>query len=81
VWVDYLPTEQLQNKLPFPGGVTDLANRITIGLYESMSVFISGLNGLSEMAAALAPVRMLEALLGTLLWGLFIISFSRKVIR
>ena len=38
--------------------------------------------GIREMAQGWMNVPlMIESLLGTLLWGLFIVAFSRKVIR
>lgn len=49
----------------------------------SVSVFTSGFGGEHLQNAhgwVLAPLAI-EALLGTLLWGLFIVAFSRKVIR
>jgi hypothetical protein len=91
VGIDYLPPEVDQH-LPFPTtdrgqppNPTDrflFINRVTVGMYESVSTFISGLNGLSEMSKGpMVIAQMIEALAGTLLWGLFIVSFSRKVIR
>jgi len=60
-----------------------LLNRVVFGATASVSVFTAGLAG--EMIHAgkgwmLLPLTV-EALLGTLLWGLFIVAFSRKVIR
>jgi hypothetical protein len=59
------------------------ANVAVTSLTTSTSVFTSGL-GADQLSKAhgwvLAPLAI-EALLGTLLWGLFIVSFSRKVIR
>jgi hypothetical protein len=79
--VDSLPAE-VDSHLPFGGERGDLLNRVTIGMYESVSVFVSGLSGISELArGGMNFALMTEALLGTLLWGLFIVSFSRKVIR
>ena len=81
VGIDWLPRE-LDDHLPFDGDRFSLINRLTVGMYESVSVFISGLQGLSEMGKGpMALLSMVEALSGTLLWGLFIVSFSRKVIR
>ncbi|HTN02062.1 MAG TPA: hypothetical protein VL132_09300 [Planctomycetaceae bacterium] len=60
-----------------------LANRVLFGLLTTVSVFTSGFGG-DQLHAAhgwmLVPLAI-EALLGTLLWGLFIVAFSRKVIR
>jgi len=45
-------------------------------------VFTSGLSGIGDIAHGWMNVPlMIESLLGTLLWGLFIVAFSRKVIR
>jgi len=58
-------------------------NRALFGLLTSVSVFTAGFTGehLSQAQGwALLPLAT-EALLGTLLWGLFIVAFSRKVIR
>lgn len=60
-----------------------LANRVAYGLVTSISVFTAGFTGdhlTTTHGWMLAPVA-LEALVGTLLWGLFIVAFSRKVIR
>lgn len=59
------------------------ANRILFGLLTTVSVFTSGFGGDQLQAAhgwMLIPLAF-EALLGTLLWGLFVVAFSRKVIR
>ncbi len=81
VGIGYLPKE-VDEHLPFGGERYDLLNRVVVGMYESVSVFISGLNGLSEMAKGpMTLVLIVEALSGTLLWGLFVVSFGRKVIR
>lgn len=75
--------EQFHNeKLPFPGEATDFGNRVMIGLTTSVAVFTSGMGGIREIAKGWmnAPV-MIESILGTLLFGLFIVAFSRKVIR
>jgi hypothetical protein len=62
--------------------VTSPANRVMVGLLTSVSVFTSGIGGIREMARGWMNVPLLvESLLGTLLWGLFIVAFSRKVIR
>lgn len=70
-------------KLPFPElPVTALQNRLLISLMASVTVFTSGLSGIRDMAQGWMNVPLLlESLLGTLLWGLFIVAFSRKVIR
>lgn len=70
-------------KLPFPDDqVTDTSNRVMIGLITSVSVFTSGMGGIREIAKGWMNVPvMIESILGTLLFGLFIVAFSRKVIR
>jgi hypothetical protein len=70
------------DRAPFEGGKESLLNRVALGLMTSVSVFTSGLGSLRESAhgAMIVPLGA-EALLGTLLWGLFIVAFSRKVIR
>jgi hypothetical protein len=59
------------------------ANRVLFGLMTTVSVFTSGFGG-DQLKTAhgwmLFPLAV-EALLGTLLWGLFVVAFSRKVIR
>ncbi len=65
----------------FPAGHT--VNRLMLGLMTSISVFTAGFSGDHLRSAhgwVLVPLAC-EALLGTLLWGLFIVAFSRKVIR
>ncbi|MGL6072554.1 MAG: pentapeptide repeat-containing protein [Fimbriiglobus sp.] len=73
------------DKLPFPGegaSKLDIENRIMIGLITSVSVFTSGMGGIREIAQGWMNVPvMLESIMGTLLFGLFIVAFSRKVIR
>jgi hypothetical protein len=73
------------DKKPFPDPDPDrlsLANRVMIGLLTSVSVFTSGLSGIRDVAKGWMNVPLIaESLLGTLLWGLFIVAFSRKVIR
>lgn len=58
-------------------------NRILFGLMTTVSVFTSGFGG-DQLKSAhgwmLVPLAI-ESLLGTLLWGLFVVAFSRKVIR
>jgi hypothetical protein len=57
-------------------------NRIIVGLLTSVSLFTSGAQGIQNMARGWMNLPiMLEAMIGLLLWGLFIVSFSRKVIR
>ena len=59
------------------------ANRGLFGVVTSVSVFTAGFTGEHLKNAhgwVLIPLAI-EALLGTLLWGLFIVAFSRKVIR
>jgi hypothetical protein len=59
-----------------------LANRLIFGVMTSVAVFTSGFGSLKELAQGwLMFPLIVEALLGTLLWGLFIVAFSRKVIR
>lgn len=70
-------------KVPFPSEPeTSAANRVMIGLTTSVSVFTSGMGGIREVAKGWMNVPvMVESVLGTLLFGLFIVAFSRKVIR
>ena len=69
-------------KMPFPGDKTDPENRLMIGLITSVSVFTSGMGGIRELAQGWMNVPvMVESIMGTLLFGLFIVAFSRKVIR
>jgi hypothetical protein len=57
-------------------------NRVMIGLITSVSVFTSGMGGIREIAQGWMNVPvMVESIMGTLLFGLFIVAFSRKVIR
>jgi hypothetical protein len=75
---DSLPID----RLPFDGGKATLLNRVALGLMTSVSVFAAGLGSIRDAAHGLMIVPLAaEALLGTLLWGLFIVAFSRKVIR
>jgi hypothetical protein len=62
---------------------TSLANRVMIGLTTSVASFISGYGDLRDVARGgfMNLALIAESLLGTLLWGLFIVAFSRKVIR
>jgi hypothetical protein len=69
-------------KCPFEGNSETLANRLVLGLFTSVSVFTSGLSGIRDAAIGWMNIPLIvEAFLGTLLWGLFIVAFSRKVIR
>jgi hypothetical protein len=67
---------------PFDGPPNSPLNRLMMGIITSVAVFSSGFAGLRELAHGwiMFPL-IIEALLGTLLWGLFIVAFSRKVIR
>jgi hypothetical protein len=70
------------DRAPFDGDKTTLANRSLLGLFTSVSVFTSGLSGIRDAAKGWMNIPLIvEAFLGTLLWGLFIVAFSRKVIR
>jgi len=77
--VTALPVE----KRPFEAvSLTHPLNRVMIGLLTSVSVFTSGFGSLRDAARGWMNVPLIaESLLGTLLWGLFIVAFSRKVIR
>jgi len=67
---------------PFDGPKTTVANRLMVGALTSVSAFTSGFGDLREAAKGWMNVALIaESLLGTLLWGLFIVAFSRKVIR
>jgi hypothetical protein len=68
---------------PYPDEpVTAPANRAMIGLRTSVSVFISGIVGVREVAQGWMNVPvMVESVMGTILFGLFSVAFSRKVIR
>lgn len=70
-------------KLPFPDAEkTAPENRVMVGLITSVSVFTSGMGGIREVAKGWMNVPvMIESVMGTLLFGLFIVAFSRKVIR
>ncbi len=60
-----------------------MINRGLFGLLASVSVFTAGFTGDHLQGASgwvLLPLAV-EAVLGTVLWGLFIVAFSRKVIR
>ena len=76
--VTALPVE----KKPFDLPITHPLNRLMIGLLTSVSVFTSGFGSLRDAAMGWMNIPLIaESLLGTLLWGLFIVAFSRKVIR
>lgn len=69
---------------PLPGQpLESLANRSLFGVMTSISVFTAGFTGehLNWAEGWMLVPLGIEALLGTLLWGLFIVAFSRKVIR
>lgn len=68
---------------PFEGlSQDDLANRVMIGVLTSVSMFTSGFSDIRGAAKGWMNLPLIcESLLGTLLWGLFIVAFSRKVIR
>jgi hypothetical protein len=70
-------------KRPFPDEeMSSPMNRVWVGLMISVTVFTSGVGGIREMAQGwMNGPLIVESLLGTLLWGLFIVAFSRKVIR
>ena len=70
---------------PFPRDVRPqdyFPNRLLIGLLTSVSVFTSGFGTVRDAAQGWMNIPLIvESLLGTFLWGLFIVAFSRKVIR
>jgi hypothetical protein len=68
---------------PFDGPEDSVPNRIMIGLTTSVAAFTSGFGDLRDIArgGVMNLLLIVESLLGTLLWGLFIVAFSRKVIR
>ncbi len=69
-------------KPPFDGPATAPANRLMIAVLTSVSAFTSGFGDIRDAARGWMNVPLIaESLLGTLLWGLFIVAFSRKVIR
>jgi hypothetical protein len=70
------------DRVPFSGEPSTLPNRILIGLQTSVAAFTSGFGDLRDTGRGLMSLPLIaESLLGTLLWGLFIVAFSRKVIR
>jgi len=67
------------DKYPFDGEKTSPMNRVVLGLFTSVSVFTSGLSGIRDAAKGWMNIPLIvEAFLGTLLWGLFIVAFSRR---
>lgn len=69
-------------KTPFDGPSSTIANRCMIAALTSVSAFTSGFGDLRDAAHGWMNLPLIaESLLGTLLWGLFIVAFSRKVIR
>jgi len=67
---------------PFGGPQEELGNRLMIGALTSVSAFTSGFGDIRGAAHGWMNLPLIaESLLGTLLWGLFIVAFSRKVIR
>ena len=78
-----LPMEVDSNRIPFPGQPFEsIPNRVVIGLVTSVSAFTDGLGSLRETATGWMNLFLVvESLLGTLVWGLFVVAFSRKVIR
>jgi hypothetical protein len=70
------------DRTPFDGAPTTFANRWMIAALTSVAAFTSGFGDIRGTAQAWMNVPLIaESLLGTLLWGLFIVAFSRKVIR
>lgn len=63
--------------------ITNFFNRTLYALATSVTVFTSGLsiNALQITQGWMLLPLLIEALMGTFIWGLFIVSFSRKVIR
>jgi len=69
-------------KMPFAGDKATLANRLMIGTLTSVSTFTSGFADVRGAVQGWMNLPLIaESLMGTLLWGLFIVAFSRKVIR
>lgn len=69
-------------KTPFEGASTTVSNRCMIAALTSVSAFTSGFGDIRGAAHGWMNLPLIaESLLGTLLWGLFIVAFSRKVIR
>ncbi len=63
--------------------IDSIGNRALFGLLTSVSVFTAGFTAehVTRTHGWMLMPLALEALIGTLLWGLFIVAFSRKVIR
>ena len=76
--------QKFDNQVALVGDTpTSLPNRLAFGCVTSISVFTAGFTGdhlYNATGWMLVPLAT-EALLGTLLWGFFIVAFSRKVIR
>ena len=69
-------------RTPFEGSPTSVLNRWMIAASISVSAFTSGFGDIRGAAQGwMNSFDRGESLLGTLLWGLFIVAFSRKVIR
>jgi uncharacterized protein YjbI with pentapeptide repeats len=69
-------------RTPFGGDPATAANRCMIAALTSVSAFTSGFGDIRGAAQGWMNLPLIaESLLGTLLWGLFIVAFSRKVIR
>lgn len=69
-------------RTPFAGPPSSAANRCMIAALTSVSAFTSGFGDIRGAAQGWMNLPLIaESLLGTLLWGLFIVAFSRKVIR
>jgi hypothetical protein len=79
VGVEFLHVEHS----PFASGDKfTFANRTLIGLQTSVAAFTSGFGDLRDSGRGWMNLPLIvESLLGTLLWGLFIVAFGRKVIR
>ena len=70
------------DQTPFEGGKWSVGNRLMIGVTTSVAAFTSGFGDLRDAGQGWMNVPLIvESLLGTLLWGLFIVAFGRKVIR
>ncbi|MAD61829.1 MAG: hypothetical protein CMH49_10025 [Myxococcales bacterium] len=77
---DYLHTP---DNIPFPDLKPNaLLNQLAVSLFVSLAAFTSGFGDLRDVAIGWMNIPiMIEAILGTLMWGLFIVAFGRKVIR
>lgn len=71
------------DQVPFSDLPKDaLLNRFGVSLFLSVAAFTSGFGDLRDVAMDWMNIPLMtEALLGTLLWGLFIVAFGRKVVR